>query len=85
LLPRLSPGTSDIDDNEAHEMTRHLEELAPPRARDDLALVRAGREGTYWQAADGLIVRLAAREADRDAEAAQRELLALACRDARGQ
>jgi len=70
-------------------MTRHLEELARPRARDDLALVRAGREGTYWQAADGLVVRLAAPEppgvADRDAEAAQRELLVLACRDARQQ
>jgi hypothetical protein len=63
-------------------MTRLLEELAPPRARDDLALVRAGREGTYWQAADGLIVRLAAHETDRDAVTAQRELLALACGDA---
>jgi uncharacterized protein YbaR (Trm112 family) len=70
-------------------MTRHLEELARPRTRDDLALVRASREGTYWQAADGLVVRLAAPEAtgvlDRDVEAAQRELLALACRDAKGQ
>ena len=63
-------------------MTRHLEDLAPPRARDDLALVRAGREGTYWQAADGLIVRLATHETERDAETTQRELLALACRDA---
>lgn len=67
-------------------MTKHLEELARPRARDDLALVRAGREGTYWQAADGLVVRLAAPEAhgvaDRDGEAAQRELLTLACHDA---
>jgi hypothetical protein len=79
----LLPDTGETDDNEAHEMTRHLEELAPPRARDDLALVRAGREGTYWQAKDGLIVRVAARE--RDAEAAQRELLVLACRDAAGQ
>ena len=66
-------------------MTRHLEELAPPRAREDLALVRAGREGTYWQAKDGLIVRVAARERDRDAETAQRDLLELACRDAAGQ
>lgn len=66
-------------------MTRTLRELLRPRARDDLALVRAGREGTYWQAADGLIVRLATPEADRDAEAAQRELLALACRDAAGE
>jgi len=47
--------------------------------------VRQGREGTYWQAADGLIVRLAAREGDLDAEATQRELLMLACRDAGGQ
>ena len=44
--------------------------------------MRQGREGTYWQAADGLIVRLAAREGDLDAEATQRELLMLACRDA---
>jgi hypothetical protein len=84
----LLPGASNCDDDEEHEMTRHLEERARPRARDDLALVRAGREGTYWQAADGLVVRLAAREApdaaDRDTEAAQRELLTLACRDAMG-
>ena len=70
-------------------MTRHLEELAGPRVRDDLALVRAGREGTYWQAADGLVIRLAAPETpgagDRDAETAQRELLTLACHDAVGQ
>src|SRR5438874_9056256 len=81
----LLPDTGEIDDNEAYEMTRHLEELAPPRAREGLALVRAGREGTYWQAKDGLIVRVAARERDRDAETAQRELLELACRDAAGQ
>ena len=66
-------------------MTRTLQELLRPRARDDLALVHAGREGTYWQAADGLIVRLATPEADRDAEATQRELLTLACHDAVGQ
>jgi hypothetical protein len=66
-------------------MTRHLAELAPPRARDDLALVRAGREGTYWQAADGLIVRIAAHEAQGDAPTTQRELLTLACRDANAQ
>ena len=65
-------------------MTSHLEGLAPPRARDDLALVR-GRDGTYWQAADGLIVRVAAREAEPGAEAAQRALLKLACRDANAQ
>jgi hypothetical protein len=62
-----------------------MAELARPLARDDLALVRAGREGTYWQAADGLIVRVAAHEAELDAETAQRELLLLACRDANAQ
>ena len=68
--------------NEAQEMTRTLLELAPPRTRDDLELVRDGREGTYWQAADGLVVRVAAAENAREQEAAQRALLALACRDA---
>ncbi len=64
-------------------MTRHPEALAPPRDRDNLVLVRGARDGTYWQAADGLIVRVAARECE--AESAQRELLELACRDAAAQ
>lgn len=68
-------------------MTYQLLELAGARRRDDGDLVRAGRDGTYRQAADGLIVRVAAPECrqDADAEAAQRALLALACRDAAGQ
>jgi hypothetical protein len=77
-LPWIIETTMD----EAQEMTRTLQELEPPRARDDLELVRDGREGTYWQAADGLIVRVAAAESAHDEEAAQRALLALACRDA---
>ncbi|HEX7271288.1 MAG TPA: hypothetical protein VF420_03955 [Casimicrobiaceae bacterium] len=56
-----------------------------PRGRDDLALVRGGREGTYWQAPDGLIVRLAGAEGVGEAETAQRELLALACQEAAAQ
>jgi hypothetical protein len=71
--------------NEAQEMTRTLLQLERPRARDDLELVRDGRTGTYWQAADGLIVRVAAAENARDEEAAQRALLMLACRDAAAQ
>ena len=63
-------------------MTRTLLDLVRPRPRDDLELVRGGREGTYWQAADGLIVRVSAAENARDEEATQRALLALACRDA---
>jgi len=66
-------------------MTRTLLELAPPRTKDDLALVRDGRDGTYWQAKDGLIVRVAAGEKLRDAESAQRALLELASRDAAAQ
>jgi hypothetical protein len=81
----LLPDASDSEKNEAQKMTRILQELLRPRARDDLALVCAGREGTYWQAADGLIVRLATPETDRDAESVQRELLTLACHDAVGQ
>ena len=65
-------------------MTKTLEELERPRGREDCRLVRAGREGTYWQAADGLIVRLTAAETVAEAEAAQRALLALACREAAG-
>ncbi len=65
-------------------MTRHPEALAPPRDREDLVLVRGARDGTYWQSPDGLIVRVAAREVDREAETAHRELLKLACRDALG-
>jgi len=66
-------------------MTRTLLEPVRPRGRDDLALVRGGREGTYWRAQDGLIVRLAGAESAGEAEIAQRELLALACRDAAAQ
>jgi len=65
-------------------MTRHPEALAPPRDRDNLVLVRGARDGTYWQSPDGLIVRVAAREVDREAETAHRELLELACRDTLG-
>jgi hypothetical protein len=78
----LWPEASESDEDEGHEMTRQLKEPTRPLARADLVLVRASREGTYWQAADGLLVRLAAPENDRAAEAAQRELLTLACHDA---
>ena len=70
-------------------MTYDLMELAANRRREEGRLVRHGRDGTYRQAEDGLIVRVAAaetrREADREAAAAERALLALACRDAAGQ
>lgn len=67
-------------------MTRLLEELERPYKRDDAELVRNGRHGTYWQAADGLIVRVAAGESEREvetaAETAHRALLMLAVSEA---
>lgn len=66
-------------------MTKTMAELERPHARADVELVRGGREGTYWQAADGLVVRLAAVESARDAEAVQRALLKLAIDDAQAQ
>ena len=63
-------------------MTRLLEHLDLPHGRDESELIRGGRAGTYWQAADGLIVRLSAAQTAQESEAAQRALLHLACREA---
>ncbi|NDP43231.1 MAG: hypothetical protein GZ089_11035 [Aromatoleum sp.] len=67
-------------------MTYDLMDLTAARRRDEGRLIRGGRDGTYRQAEDGLIVRVAAaetrRDADREASEKQRALLALACRDA---
>ena len=43
-------------------MKGKLRHLDRPYGRDDYRLVIAGRDGTYWQAADGLVVRLATPE-----------------------
>ena len=43
-------------------MNRQRHQPDRPHRRDDLEYVRAGRDGTYWQAADGLVVRLATAE-----------------------
>jgi hypothetical protein len=39
-----------------------LEELRRPYGREHWQLIKGARQGTYWQAADGLIVRLAVGE-----------------------
>ena len=57
------PGATTSDDKEAHKMARLLEELERPYGRDHFDLIRAGRDGIYRQAADGLIIRIAAAEA----------------------
>jgi hypothetical protein len=67
-------------------MTILLWEPAPPRGRDDFELVRAGRDGTYWQSRDGLVVQLAGigggAAPDAVTQALHGALLQLACRDA---
>jgi hypothetical protein len=54
----------DDDDNEAPEMRRRHEERGPPREREHFELRRSAREGVWWQARDGLRIRLAATECD---------------------
>jgi hypothetical protein len=56
-----------VDDNEAPEMAKLRAFPAPPRARGEWEFVRAGRDGTYWQGSDGLVVRVAAAERERNA------------------
>jgi hypothetical protein len=41
-------------------MRRH--QMQPPRRRDDAMLVRGVERGMYWQAPDGMVVHVAARE-----------------------
>ena len=65
-------------------MTRLLEEFQRPYGRERGDFVNAGREGTYWQAADGLIVRRAAAENADEAESAARTLFDLAIAHASG-
>jgi hypothetical protein len=66
-------------------MARILEELERQYGRDHYQLIRAGRDGIYRQAADGLIIRIAAAEGAHEAEGLARHLLELAIRYASGQ
>jgi hypothetical protein len=43
-------------------MQRRHTIFTPPRGRSEWTWIRSGHDGTYWQAADGLVVRLAAAE-----------------------
>ena len=56
---------------------RQIDMMEPPRHRDEARLVRAGREGVYWQADDGLRVRLAS--AERGGDRARRHGRSVAC------
>jgi hypothetical protein len=54
--------------DEAHEMASILEHIRRPCGREYWELIRSGKEGSYWQAADGLIVRLCVAEAAHEAQ-----------------
>lgn len=46
-------------------MNRARAELPRPYGPRDFELIRAGPRGTYWQAEDGMVVRIAAAEPHR--------------------
>ena len=70
----------------ASEESELLEGFRRPYGREHWELVKSSREGSYWQAADGLIVRLAESEAEsvHQADSLGRLLLDLAVRYAAG-
>ena len=78
------PVVTTNDGNEAHKMASILEELRRPYGREHWDLIKAGRDGSYWQRADGLIVRLAVAEAVHQADGVARVLLDLAIQYASG-
>ena len=41
---------------------RTMKVMQPPHRRADARLVRGAAQGLYWQAGDGMVVRVAARE-----------------------
>jgi hypothetical protein len=61
---------------EAPEMV-HRKELAPPRGRESLDVLRSGREGVWWERADGLQVRVAAPEREPVVERTRLSLFAM--------
>ncbi len=58
-------------------MTRRYEQPEPPHGRADLALIRHGRDGVWWQSRDGLRVRVAAAEREPVVERARLSLVAV--------
>jgi hypothetical protein len=78
------PVVTTNDGNEAHKMASILERLRRPYGREYWELIRSGREGSYWQAADGLIVRVCVAETAHEADVVARQLLELAVQYASG-
>ena len=58
-------------------MRRRYEQPEPPQGRADLALIRHGRDGVWWQSRDGLRVRLAAPEPEPTVERARLSVVAV--------
>jgi len=58
-------------------MARKRNELPPPAGRDELALVRGGSRGVWWDRGDGMSVRLAAPERERAVERSRLSLLGM--------
>ena len=56
-------------------MSNRRNDLSPPARRDELALVRSGREGVWWHRGDGLSVRLAGPEREHAIERGRLSLL----------
>jgi hypothetical protein len=68
----------------ASERLEVLDRLRHSYGRENWYLMKSGNEGWYWQAADGLIVRLAVAEAVHQADGEARALLELAVQYASG-
>jgi len=65
-------------------MASILERIRAPYGREYWELIRSGRDGSYWQAADGIIVRLCVAESVREVDGVARGLLELAVQYASG-
>jgi hypothetical protein len=55
----------------------HARGLAPPHGRESPVVLRAGREGVWWERRDGLQIRVAAPERESSVERTRLSLFAM--------
>lgn len=55
----------------------HAQGLAPPPGREEPEVLRAGREGVWWERRDGLQIHMAAPERDSSVDRTRLSLFAL--------
>lgn len=55
----------------------HRHRLAPPHGRESPDVLRAGREGVWWERRDGLQIRVAAAEREASVERTRLSVLAM--------